>query len=173
MYPEVFKHLSLYQNQLEIRQDQGDHWWELRSCAYYDSFLKPKIIYPDIALESRFSFDEENYYTNATAFIIPKNDKYLLALLNSSLIWFYLTKICPVIGDINKRGRLRLKTVYLNGLPIVNATPKDQKPFTPWKLVYTEIFSTRAEAAAREKKIKLKKSRKYIEWLIAINKTDN
>ena len=128
-YPEVFKHLSLYQKQLEIRQDQGEHWWELRSCAYYDSFLKPKIIYPDIALESRFSFDEENYYTNATAFIIPKNDKYLLALLNSSLIWFYLTKICPVIGDINKRGRLRLKTVYLNGLPIVNATPKDQKPF--------------------------------------------
>jgi len=128
-YPEIFKHLSQYQKQLEIRQDQGDNWWELRSCAYYDSFLKPKIIYPDIALESRFSFDEENYYTNATAFLIPKNDKYLLALLNSSLIWFYLTKICPVIGDINKRGRLRLKTVYLNGLPIIKASPKDQKPF--------------------------------------------
>jgi putative endonuclease len=36
----------------------------------------------------------------------------------------------------------------------------------PWKLMYSEIFSTRSEAMKREKYIKAKKSRKYIEWLI-------
>jgi len=40
------------------------------------------------------------------------------------------------------------------------------KPFVPWELVYTEVFATRAEAVSREKEIKNKKSRKYIETLI-------
>ncbi len=34
-----------------------------------------------------------------------------------------------------------------------------------WKLVYTESFESRNEAILREKEIKKKKSRKYIEWL--------
>jgi len=41
------------------------------------------------------------------------------------------------------------------------------KPYIPWELVYSETFNKRAEAAAREKEIKNKKSRKYIEFLIA------
>ena len=37
---------------------------------------------------------------------------------------------------------------------------------TDWKPVYSEEFQTLAEARKRELKIKRKKSRKYIEWLI-------
>ncbi len=40
------------------------------------------------------------------------------------------------------------------------------KPYVPWKLAYSEVFNTRAEAVAREKEIKNKKSRKYVENLI-------
>jgi putative endonuclease len=40
------------------------------------------------------------------------------------------------------------------------------KPYVPWEIVYKEVFATRAEAANREKEIKNKKSRKYIEYLI-------
>lgn len=36
----------------------------------------------------------------------------------------------------------------------------------PWKLVYHETYSIKAEALRREKEIKQKKSRKYIEELI-------
>ena len=36
----------------------------------------------------------------------------------------------------------------------------------PLRLVYFEAYTTRAEAIKREKAIKNKKSRKYIEWLI-------
>ena len=36
----------------------------------------------------------------------------------------------------------------------------------PWKLVYYEIFPTKSEAMKREREIKNKKSRKYIEKLI-------
>ena len=40
------------------------------------------------------------------------------------------------------------------------------KNYTPWRLVYSESFSTRAEPMQRETEIKKKKSRKYIESLI-------
>jgi putative endonuclease len=37
----------------------------------------------------------------------------------------------------------------------------------PWKLVYTESFNTKSETLKREREIKRKKSRKYIEELIS------
>ena len=35
-----------------------------------------------------------------------------------------------------------------------------------WCVVYDEVFNNRSDAMKREKEIKDKKSRKYIEWLI-------
>jgi putative endonuclease len=40
------------------------------------------------------------------------------------------------------------------------------KPYTPWQIKYTEQFGSRAEASKREREIKNRKSRKYIEFLI-------
>ena len=40
----------------------------------------------------------------------------------------------------------------------------------PWEVKYTESFETRSEALQRELAIKRKKSRVYIEWLIATKK---
>ncbi len=37
----------------------------------------------------------------------------------------------------------------------------------PWELVYTEEYLAKTEAIKREKEIKNKKSRKYIEYLLA------
>jgi predicted GIY-YIG superfamily endonuclease len=39
-----------------------------------------------------------------------------------------------------------------------------------WVLKYVEVFETRALAAKREREIKSKKSRKYIEWLVEKSK---
>ena len=47
-----------------------------------------------------------------------------------------------------------------------NSGSKATKKINDWKLVYTEVFQSRSEAAKRELEIKRKKSRKYIEWLI-------
>jgi putative endonuclease len=38
----------------------------------------------------------------------------------------------------------------------------------PWKLVYTESYLSKAEAVKREREIKTKKSKKYIELLISL-----
>ena len=40
------------------------------------------------------------------------------------------------------------------------------RPYLPWELKHMEVFSSRAEASARERRIKSMKSRLYIEQLI-------
>ncbi|HPR61504.1 MAG TPA: GIY-YIG nuclease family protein [Prolixibacteraceae bacterium] len=46
------------------------------------------------------------------------------------------------------------------------ATPST-KPYRPWKVVYTETLENKSDALKRELEIKKKKSRKYIEYLMA------
>jgi len=95
-------------------------WYEIQDTIdYYEEFEKPKIIYPVIAKESRFAFDEDGRYSNDKTFIIPLDDKYLLGLLNSLLCWGYLRRLCSVLGDPDKKGRLELRAIFLENLPIV------------------------------------------------------
>jgi putative endonuclease len=48
-----------------------------------------------------------------------------------------------------------------------NSGSKATKKANDWKLVYSESFNSRAEAYSREMEIKRRKSKKYIEALIA------
>ena len=48
-----------------------------------------------------------------------------------------------------------------------NSGSKSTKKANDWELVYTEKFSTKADAAKRELEIKKKKSQNYIKWLIS------
>jgi type I restriction-modification system DNA methylase subunit len=99
-YPAVFAHLQQYQSQLEKRSDRGKHWWELRACDYYDAFEQPKIMWPIIASFNRFTPVDPGYYSNDKTFFIPTNDLYLLAILNSSIMFLYLrTKLTERRGD--------------------------------------------------------------------------
>jgi putative endonuclease len=40
------------------------------------------------------------------------------------------------------------------------------KAKAPWKLIYQELFTTRSEAMQREREIKGKKNRAYIDYLV-------
>ena len=129
-YPAVFNYLQQFEEQLRDREDQGEHWWELRICTYYDDFEKPKIVYPDIGMSCRFCFDESGLFLTNNAYLIPVSDLYLLALLNSHLTFYYLKHICMVLGDADRRGRLRFIYQYMQDLPIrrINfGTPADER----------------------------------------------
>jgi len=63
-------------------------------------------------------------------FLIPKNDYYLLSLLNSGLLWFFLKKICSVLGDAEEGGRLELRAIHVETIPIRRiafTTPAEQR----------------------------------------------
>jgi hypothetical protein len=55
------------------------------------------------------------------------NDLYLLGILNSSTLWYYLKNVCSVLGDADKGGRLELRSIYMNKIPIATATEAEQK----------------------------------------------
>jgi putative endonuclease len=63
---------------------------------------------------------------------------------------------------------------YIGSTPDVNwrlvrhnlGWSRSTKRKIPWKVVYTECYATKHEALVREKEIKRKKSKKYIERLI-------
>ncbi len=126
-YPAIKSHLDRFKPRLEARSDKGKYWWELRPCDYYESFLSSKIVYPIIAKEPRFAFSDDEMYFNDKTFFIPTKDFFLLGYLNSKLAWFYLKKICSVLGDPEKGGRLELRTIYMETLPVPKVKPQQAK----------------------------------------------
>lgn len=121
-YPAIFKHLSRWQPELEKRYDKGKHWWELRACAYYDAFEKPKILYPVMVQFPRFAIDREHFYTNDKGFIISTDETWLVGLLNSSIAWQYLKSICsPLQGDTYE-----MRAIYVSQIPIPRCQRIDQ-----------------------------------------------
>ena len=125
-YPAIFAHLKQWQAELKKRCDQGNHWWELRACGYYSAFDKPKIIFPDIAKESRFAIDVSGSYLGNTGYIIPVVDLYLLGVLNSQTVWKYAQCKFSCLGDPIKGGRFRFIYQSVSKIPIPNV-PKSER----------------------------------------------
>lgn len=131
-YPAIWEHLNKFNAatdmQLEKRSDQGDHWSNLRSCAYFDEIEKEKIFYPEIVFDSAFYFDVKAFYPEATTFIITgERIKYLTALLNSRLLT-YAFKTFYAGGDL-RGSTFRYKKVFLELLPVPKIAPEAQLPF--------------------------------------------
>lgn len=115
-YPEIFNHLEPFKEKAKKRFDKGEFWWELRNCAYYDLFEKPKIIFPNLQNNNKFAFDDTGVYLNAPAVFLPSNDKALLAVLNSKVVWHFLKSICV----IRSGGYIEVKPQYFEQIPIPN-----------------------------------------------------
>lgn len=60
----IHHHLSQYEDKLRKCADQGQFWWELRSCAYYAEFEGPKIIIPAIIKGVEYALDKDGFYSN-------------------------------------------------------------------------------------------------------------
>jgi len=106
------------------RSDKGDYWWELRACDYYEEFEDPKIVYPDVCMRPEFTLDDGGLYLNKTCFMIPLSDKYLLGVLNSSIMRFLIKCIIPEL----RGGYYTLGSIYMETMPIpiIDCTnPKD------------------------------------------------
>ena len=139
-YPAIKQYLNQYRAELEPKESRVEkhgrkvgnyRWYEIQdTTAYYTEFERPKIIYPDIGMSCRFCFDEWGLFLPNTAYLIPTSDLYLLALLNSHLTFYYLKHICAVLGEADKRGRLRFIYQYMQDLPIrhINfTTPAEER----------------------------------------------
>jgi hypothetical protein len=114
----IVRHLTPFETALRKRQDQGDFWWELRSCDYYSYLDAPKIIFPDICKNPRFYVDRSGIYLANTAYCLGSDSLYLLGLLNSRLFWFAISNISIPFGIRAGEYRYRLIYQYMEKVPI-------------------------------------------------------
>lgn len=109
------------------RDDQGDFWWELRSCKYLDDFNKQKIIYPETTQGAYFALDNDKFVIDKTCFMITGSNRpyYLLATLCSSLFEFAYKRIFSSI-ELGSKGYQYNKHALIK-LPIINESfiPKE------------------------------------------------
>lgn len=113
-YPAIAGHLRSFADRGRKRCDRGDFWWELRECAYYEEFEKPKIIIPAIVQKGSYAFDAEGFYSNDKTTIIAMDDLYLLGLLNSKVTDF----VIHAISSTKQGGYYEYKPMYLVQIPI-------------------------------------------------------
>lgn len=122
-YPAIHKHFGQFRSQLISRSDQGKFFWELRSCKYWQEFEQSKIIYPDIAQRSEFTYDIQKSYLGNTLYLLPTKETWLLGLLNSQIVFWFYSQISPKIQG----GFVRFIAQYVSQIPIPTATEAEQK----------------------------------------------
>ena len=119
-YPAVRNWLLSYRDKLEARATE-QAWWELQQAqlAYQSTFSKPKLVYQDITATNPFTLDESS--------CIPNADLPLLGLLNSRVAWCSLL----ALTNIARGGYLRLRSDFVERLPVYNNAPERAGEFGP------------------------------------------
>jgi len=120
-YPAIHNRFEKFRKKLIERDDQGKYFWELRSCRYWNAFEQPKIAYPNICKRNEFAWDDKGYYTNQKAFIIPGATKYLLGILNSTVVTWLYDKLLAKLQN----GYYEPSAIFIKDFPIpVNNDPQ-------------------------------------------------
>jgi len=141
-FPALYDHFKQHEEKLRARADQGAYWWELRSCAYYAEFERPKVMYQEIQFHSQYALDTEGTLSNNKCFFLPSNDLWLLAVLNSPLLWWFNWRYLGHMKDeaLNPAG------VKMEALPIAEPSSAARKQAE--ELVPRLIELTRASQGA-------------------------
>lgn len=157
-FPNLFNHLKAFETAAKKRTDQGDYWWELRACDYYEEFSKTKIMLPDISLRGNFIIDEKENYCVNTSYIIGSDDKYLLGILNSVLITFFYSKL----SSTYRGGYLRFIYQYVEQIPI-KTIDSNNKAEVQIKEQITLLVTQMLEAKKQLAKAKTEADKEYLE----------
>nr|MDP2192366.1 N-6 DNA methylase [Rhodoferax sp.] len=116
--PAVARWLQSFEPQARKRSDQGEFWWELRACAYYDKFDSVKLVYVDMSDKPNFSIETQQSVMANTGYFVADADHFLLALMVSKAMWFLLTGMTSAY----RGGFYRLFTQHVETLPIPEAS---------------------------------------------------
>ena len=107
-YPAIYNHLENTGKRIESgrrgkglfnRDDQGENWWNLRTCAYYSEFEKEKIVWKRIGSILRFAYSQHPMFClDSTCIATGEKVKFLTAVLNSRLSHYQLFGLAPKTG---------------------------------------------------------------------------
>jgi type I restriction-modification system DNA methylase subunit len=114
-FPSIYTHLLQFESKLKSRgQCSGSkptdskpfwgqhHWLELDnnpSHTYLKQYSNPKIMYQKFQVKPCFIFDTTGLFCNDSMWIIPTDNKAILAILNSKMGWWLISKFCTQIQN--------------------------------------------------------------------------
>ncbi|GAA9623152.1 class I SAM-dependent DNA methyltransferase [Helicobacter pylori] len=157
-YPATKAHLDSHYDTIATRYDQGDTPYHLRNCAYLEDFEKEKIVWAEMTDEPRFIYDNKGFLTNQTCYFIARDDKYLFAILNSKVIYFFMRQIASNLGE----GAFRWIKQFIERLPI----PKITKSNKPTADKITALVDKILQSKAKDPKANTQKLEKEIDALV-------
>lgn len=144
------KRITIGRKQEKARKRTANKWFETQdSIAYWEDFLKPKIVYPNMTKYLPFYYDELKYYTNQKCFIITGSHiSYLTAFLNSSLFKFCFVDNFPTLGE----DRRELSKIFFEKIPVLKVNDATDEEFRILVLDIQKEY-TDEKAIAIDKKI--------------------
>jgi hypothetical protein len=127
-YPAIQAHLTEFKKRLTPgvpggRKPGSYKWYEIQdNIAYWQEFAQPKILYQEIATYQAFAWDDSGSYTNNKTFLIPAGSKYLLAIMNSTVSWWFLGQTASKLQG----GAYAMQSPYVAAMPIPGVTRAHQ-----------------------------------------------
>jgi hypothetical protein len=111
-YPAIKNHLLPFRGQLEPRpkdwaggewpgRKTGSYrWYEIQDAVdYWPMFEQPKLMYQEIQFHPAYCIDSGDLFSNNKTFFLARADAYLLAVLNSPLMWWHNWRYLPHMKD--------------------------------------------------------------------------
>jgi len=122
-FPKVWEYLRANKVYLENREKgrfRGAEWHGYGRVQNIDLMLQPKILVPDIADRASFALDEAGEYAFTSGYgitfksSVAESPKYILGLLNSKILDYYLKQVSTTM----RGGFFRYFTQFIEQLPI-------------------------------------------------------
>ncbi len=124
LFPLTYEYLLPFKKELKEKKikykTNEKYWYVLHRSREIPMFEQPKIITAEISLGCNMTYDTENLYHNTKCYTIlfdethMKNTMAYLAILNSNVLWFFLSQT----GYVLRGGFFCFKTKYLEPFPL-------------------------------------------------------
>ena len=141
-YPDIFRYLDAFDEKFKKRGAQGQNWWNLRACKFFDEFKKVKIIWQELSDKASFCISEKELYLLNTAYFLIPPEKFspysVLGYLNSRVVQFFIQKIAGTSG----MGTTRWINAYVKKIPIPTALIRESEKLDH---IVTQIIEAKAK----------------------------
>lgn len=131
-YPFVYNHLLKFKAELSARNKSETgiryEWYALQrpAATFAEEFEKEKLVWLSISDKPAFALDSKKMFVTAPAYIMTSDcNKYLLTMLNSKAMEWYLDKVSSSTGQ----GTNQWSKIFVEQLPIPQLPEEKRKPF--------------------------------------------